>query len=367
MSLYKPAKSRFWHYDFQFRGCRYHGTTGCTSKRDAERFQAEVRRKAALGEEAKPTISVDDACGSWFLAKGQHLRSKATVSYQLENLARGLGAKRPIHDITLSDLDNYVARRRGMKATGRENLVSEASVNRETALFRRVVNWCEARGFDVPTIAWREVRLKEAAVQTRVLTAAEEARLFEALPDSLKPIVEFALLSGQRKSEIVTLRWSDVDLANGRATVWAKGGHRHSFPLTPRLIAIIANQPKACAQVFTYVAERSAPRRKDRPQRVKGQRYPFSRQGWDRKWRRAVEKAGIEGYRFHDNRHTAASRLDLETAFELLGHSDIRTTKRYFHTAEDRVRERMIAAESRNSPEPATETAEKARKAANDG
>jgi integrase len=359
MSLYKPAKSRFWHFDFQFRGHRFHGSTGCTSKRDAERHEAEQRRKAAVGEDAKPSISVDEACGAWFLAKGQHLASKATVTYQLANLVGGLGANRPLHDLTLGDLDRYIARRRAA--------VKNASVNRETALLRRVVNWCSARGFDVPAIAWREARLKEAAVQTRVLTPAEESRLFEALPDSLKPIVEFAILSGQRKSEIVTLRWSDVDLAAGRAAVWAKGGRRHSFPLTPRLVAIIANQPKVCAQVFTYVAERSAPRRSDRPQRVKGERYPFSRQGWDRKWRKAVRDAKIDGFRFHDTRHTAASRLDLETAFELLGHSDIRTTKRYFHTAENRVRERMIAAESRNSPEPRDDTPEKARKAANDG
>lgn len=360
MSLYKPAKSKFWHYDFRFNGCRYHGSTGCASKRDAERYQAEVRRKAALGEDAKPTITVDQACGAWFLAKGQHLKSKATVSYQLENLAQGLGTNRPLHDVSLADMDRYIATRRAT--------VKNSSVNRETALLRRVVNWCDARGFDVPAIAWREARLKEAAVQTRTLSDEEEARLFAALPDSLKPIVEFALLSGQRKAEIVTLRWSDVDLAAGRATVWAKGGKRHSFPLTPRLVAIIANQPKACAQVFTYVAERSAPPRKDRPQRVKGHRYPFSRQGWDRKWRRALAAAGIEDYRFHDNRHTALTRLgSIETAFELAGHSDIRTTKRYFHTAEDRVRERMIAAESRIIPEPAEAKAENPRKAANDG
>lgn len=360
MSLYKPAKSRFWHYDFQFRGCRYHGSTGCASKRDAERFQAEIRRKAALGEDAKPTVSVDDACGSWFLARGQYLRSKATVSYQLENLARGLGQSVLLHDLSLADLDRYIAQRRAQ--------VKNSSVNRETALLRRVIDWHGARGFEIPEIAWKEAKLREPKPTTRTLTPDEEARLFAVLPDSLKPIVEFALLSGQRKAEIVTLRWADVDFAAGRATVWAKGQKPHSFPLTPRLAALIANQPKACPQVFTYVAERSSPRRKDRVQRIKGQRYPFSLQGWDRKWRKALKGAGIEGYRFHDNRHTAATRTgSIEAANRLLGHSDYRTTQRYFHTAEETVREAMIAAESRNSPEPAEERAENARKAANDG
>jgi integrase len=134
------------------------------------------------------------------------------------------------------------------------------------------------------------------------------------------------------------------------------------------MIAIIANQPKVCAQVFTYVAERSSPRRKDRVHRVKGHRYPFSAQGWDRKWRKAVKDAGLDGYRFHDNRHTAASRTgSIELANRLLGHSDFKTTQRYFHPGEGQVREGLVAAELRNSCEPAdTIPTETRRKAAND-
>lgn len=359
MSLYKPAKSRFWHFDFQFKGRRHHGSTGCTSKRDAERVEAGARRRATLGDEAKPTITVDLATGAWWDAKGQYLRSEATLIYQLANLAEGLGRNVILSDVTLPDLDRYIARRRAT--------VKNASVNRETALFRRVCNFVGARGFEVPTIKWDEARLTEEAPQTRVLTRDEERRLFEHLPESLQPLVEFALLSGQRKAEIVTMRWADVDLSAGRATVWAKGQKPHSFPLTPRMVALIANQPKVCAQVFTYVAERDSPPRQDRPRRLKGHRYPFSRQGWDRKWRKALEAAGIEGYRFHDNRHTGLTRTgSIEVANKLAGHTDMKTTKRYFHVAEDEVRNAMIAGESRNSPEPSAGEVEKRRKAAND-
>ena len=359
MSVYKPAKSPYWQYDFVHEGRRYHGSTGCTSKRDAQRVEAEKRRKATLGIQAKPSLTVDEACGAWWLAKGQHLRSKKTVEYQLINLAHGLGKAVPLGDVSLATVDAYIARRRAV--------VSNASVNRETELFRSVVNWCAARGYDVPEIAWKETRLKEAAVQTRTLSGDEESRLFDKLPDSLKPIVQFALMSGQRKTEIVMMRWADVDLMNARATVWAKGQKPHTFPLTPRMVALIANQPKVCPQVFTYVAERDSPPRKGRVKRLKGHRYPFSPQGWDRKWRKALKDAGIEGYRFHDNRHTAATRTQsIEVAYTLLGHSDIRTTKRYFHTGEDVVRKALVASESRNSPEPKSAMSENPRKAAND-
>lgn len=360
MSLYKPAKSRFWHFDFRFKGRRYHGSTGCASKRDAERYEAEVRRKAALGEEAKPSITIDRACDAWWLAKGQHLRSHATVFYQLANLAEGLGKATLIYDITLAMLDRYIAKRRAT--------VKNSSVNRETALLRRVIEWHSSRGFEVPAIVWREAKLREPKPTTNTLSREDEDRLFASLPDNLKPIVLFALLTGQRKAEIVTLRWADVDMRNARATVWAKGGRQHTFPLTPQAMAVIANQPKVCAQVFTYVAERSSPLRKDRVQRVKGHRYPFSKQGWDRKWRKAVKDAGIGALRFHDLRHTAATRTgSIEVANRLLGHSDYRTTQRYFHPGENEVREALIAAESRTIPEPDGEgVPETRRKAAND-
>lgn len=359
MSVYKPKKSKVFQFDYVWQGHRYHGSTGCASRRDAERFEANHKRKVALGEKAKDALTVEQACDLWFENVGKHLKAHPTYLYQLGYLAAGLGARTMMQDITLRELDGYLAKRRAV--------VSNASVNRETALLRRVINWLAPRNIEVPEIAWKTLKLKEAPPKTRVLAGDEETRLFDKLPESLKPIVEFAILSGQRKSEIVTLRWSDVDFINMRASVTVKGGDIHTFPLTPRMRDLIANQPKACPQVFTYVAERDSPPRGDRVRRLKGHRYPFSKQGWDRKWRKAVKDAGLEGYRFHDNRHTALSRTGrIEVAFLLAGHSDIRTTKRYFHTAEDEVRQAMIAGESRAIPEPDETEAENTRKSAND-
>lgn len=359
MSTYKPKKSKVFQFDYWWQGHRYHGPTGCTTKRDADRFEANHKRKVALGEKAKDTLTIEQACDQWFENVGQHLASHATCLYQLGYLTDGLGGSTLLHDISTRSLDAYIAKRRAK--------VKNASVNRETALLRRVVNWCAGRKYEAPEIEWKSMRLKEDPTKTRVLKGDEQTRLFEKLPDSLKPIVEFALLSGQRKAEVVTLRWADVDFLEMRASVTVKGGDIHTFPLTPRLRDLIASQPKVCPQVFTYVAERDSPARKDRVRRLKGHRYPFSKQGWDRKWRKALKDAKIDGYRFHDNRHTALTRTgSLEIAFMLAGHSDIRTTKRYFHTAEDEVRKAMIAAESRNSPEPDLGEVENTRKSAND-
>lgn len=343
MSVYKPKKSPRFHYDFQWKGQRYHGPTGCTSRRDAERFEANIRRQVALGEQAKPSLTLEEACNTWQELVGEHKKSKATSLYQLGYLIAGLGANTAFHDITFKDVQDYAAKRRAM--------VSDTSVNREIELLRAVTRWTEPRGYEVPKIEWGKLMFQTPRERVRELSADEERRLFEHLPDNLRPMVEFALLSGKRRTEITTLRWSDVDLIGQRATVTIKGGHRHSFPLSPRMVAIIKEQPKVCAQVFTYECLRNAPPRKDRPARVKGERYPLSKQGWMRQWWKALADAGIEDYRFHDNRHTAATRNlrasgNLKAVSKLLGHSNVTTTAKYAHALEDDVRAMLMATET---------------------
>ena len=86
-------------------------------------------------------------------------------------------------------------------------------------------------------------------------------------------------------------------------------------------------------------------------------RYPFSQSGWRRDWRKALKEESIEDFRFHDTRHTAATRIlrasnNLKVTQQLLGHKDIATTARYAHAMHDDVRAAMDAVYSRNNPEP---------------
>ncbi|HEX8402276.1 MAG TPA: site-specific integrase [Allosphingosinicella sp.] len=363
MSVYRPARSRFYHYDFVMKGERYTGSTNLTSKTEARAYEAAVRRRAAIGETAKPPITLSEACGLWSDGKGQYEANWSTSKHHVKTLLRILGGARLLSDLDLADFRKFVARRRA-HVTNKGTPLANASINRELEVASRIWRYAAQAhdqapdGFAVSTIAWGQVTLKEPKERVRELGADEERRLWEHAPnDDLAAVVEFALLSGQRRTSIVTLLWSKVDLIDMRASVRVKGGGWHSFPLTPRLAAIIANRPKTCAQVFTYVCERPAPPRGDRPRRLRGERYPFSKQGWMRKWRKWLKDAEIEDFRFHDLRHTRGTRLlratgNLKTVQKLLGHTDIATTARYAHAIEEDVRRDMIVAESRNSPEP---------------
>jgi integrase len=342
------ARSPYFQYDFQVKGQRFHGSTGCATKRDAQTYIDNLRREILLGN-GKPEITLGQASLSYWEDKGKHEANCGTTKYQLANLCDIIGTKTVLSSIGVPEFRAFIAKRRGQG-------VSNASVNREWQLARRVWRHVED-SYQTAKINWGSLRLDEPKERVRELKADEQLALFEALPDDLKPIVEFAILSGQRRSAVVGLRWDKINWQAGEATIINKGGADHSFPLSPAMVQLVLEQPKVdgCPFVFTYVCERHSPARKDRPRRVKGNRYPFSEEGWIRKWQKALKAAGISDFRFHDLRHTSATRLvrqtgNLKAASRLLGHTDIRTTSRYAHVGMDDLRAMMAATESRNIP-----------------
>lgn len=363
MTVYRPKNSPYYHYDFQFAGRRYYGSTGCASRVDARQVERDRRTEAAKGVKEKPSITMDDATGIYWADRGRFERASATTEYQLANLNRLLGGGMLLHDVDDLKLSAYIARRRGEKARNRQTLVSNATVNREVELLKRVRNHVSGR-YKVGEIDWTRHRLKEPVERVRHAAPQEERDLLaKALAEDvdLADLVEFAILSGARKAGVVTLLWSKVDLAARTAEVKAKGGDWHRFPLSTRMIEIIANRPKVGPYVFTYVCRRTREECIDKsgrkhPARRKGERYPFSKQGWDRKWRRILNAAKIEDFRFHDLRHTAGTRItrasNLKVAMKLLGHTRIETTARYAHVEDEDIRRAMENVEqSRNSPE----------------
>lgn len=340
-------RSPYFQYDFQRHKRRFHGSTRCTSRRKAQEFIDRLIARIERGDDIRPEITLNDACLAYWKDKGQHEASCATTEYQLANLCSIIGPNKLLSAIRERDFRDFIATRRAS--------VKPASINREWQLARRV--WKHVQeDFATSTIKWGDLALKEPTERVRELNAAEERKLFEALPEGLKPIVEFAILSGQRKSAVVGLRWEKIDWFNGLATIVNKGGSEHTFPLSPEAIELLLEQPEVdeCPFVFTYVCERPAPKRKDRPARTKGERYAFSKQGWDRKWRKAKKDAGVSDFRFHDLRHTTATRImrnsgNIKAVSSLLGHTDIRTSSRYAHVQKEDLRKIMAETESRNT------------------
>ena len=202
--------------------------------------------------------------------------------------------------------------------------VRKSTVNRELAclkkMFNKAIDWEYAK--ENPVLKVKLFSEKDNMME-RVLTEDEEERLIESSEPHLKPIVVTALQTGMRKGEILNLKWQDVNISKREIKVEkTKSGIVRVIPISESLFIEFEKLKKANGKtgcVFTY-PETGKPM-KD----VK------------RSFQTACKRAGIKGIRFHDLRHTFASRLvekgvDIITVKDLLGHSSVRVTERYTHS-----------------------------------
>jgi integrase len=341
MSLYKPKGSQFWHYDFVVKGRRFHGSTRTKSKPVARKIEQAVRDAAVDPAKIKPDISIDEAFGAYFNEHGQHRKSASDIGGKLARLLAGLGKDTVLGDLTDDAIARYVARRRAQ--------VADASVNRELTLMRAVCRRL-ARRYSIPDVQWSDHFLEEPAEREPSLSQQAEQKLLEALPDYLIAPVLFSLMTGARLSTTINLTWDDVDYHAGlivlRNVKGRRAGEVHVLPLTPELLALIANERgKHEDRVFTYRRTRS------------GEDAPLTATNWRRHWRKAVTAASLTGLRWHDLRHVAATRIlratgNLKLAGRVLGHASTTSTARYAHHDLEELR-RALAAVSRTIPEKA--------------
>lgn len=198
------------------------------------------------------------------------------------------------------------------------------TVNRMKAAGSAVMKYAVAQGYlnDNP---FRKVPgLAENAGRQRYLSDDERTRLFEAVDNStwpkMKLLVLMALTTGCRQAELLGLRWSDIDFKQRTAYLaTTKNGDPRVVPIPNVTInELLKFREVGKGLVFPSVIKPNRP-------------FEFRKH-----WAKALAEAGIEGFRWHDLRHSAASMLvnngvDLFTVGQVLGHRDPKTTARYAH------------------------------------
>jgi integrase len=345
-----------WYENYTVRGHQFRRSLGTDDRETAEILAAKNRSDALLGPLTgkQPELALTQALARYWLEHGQHVKScgdiaRIGLTLQRDTAKGGLGQKVLLSAITDADLTTYAARRRA-------NL-SNRSVNVELEHLRAVINRArDLWNVAVPKIAWKKVLLEEAGERQHVLSRDdEEERFFAALRADFHPMVRFALLTGVRLGNVVRLEWSQVDWDAATIVFRLKskkpGGELHYVPMTPAVATILSRERgHHPTRVFTYVCARNRHDPKRHILQKKGERYPFTQDGWRRAWDEARVEAKIEDFRFHDLRHTAGTRAqravgNLKTVQHMLGHKDIATTLRYLRTDVADVRAAMEAVE----------------------
>lgn len=356
--------------NFTVHGHRFRGSLGTDDEETAEILAAKIRSEALLGGIAgrKPEITLSKALGRYWLERGQHAATADEIKRHGRTLMAGLGTDTRLSEIGFGMLSGFIAGRRVRKArnprTGKFELRDRAngSINREIGHLRTVMLSAERWGNNVPKVDWGKLLLDEPENVQTILSAEKEAAFFEALRPDFRPLVRFALVTGLRLENVIGLTWSQVDwdaqTISFRTKSRRPGGALHVLPITGAVAAILSrergNDPEF---VFTYVCARNRHDPRAGLIQVKGERYPFTHDGWRKEWMRAREAAGLPRLRFHDLRHTAATRAlsahrNLKTVQRMLGHADIATTLRYVASDVTDVRAAMEAVEQAMRPNP---------------
>jgi len=275
---------------------------------------------------------------------GRQPSYNSAKAYFVKRYKTYFGEDRRLADIRYRDLESYRSYLK-QTLTAKKTIRTDAATNREMSCLRHIFN--KAIEWELidesPFTKGQSLFIKENNQRLRYLTEEEITALLKAcstkvikFPDSkthvkqmtrkdvhyLRDIVGCALLTGMRKGEILGLKWRQVkgNFIYLRKTKTAKS---RQVPISDDLAALFKRirqrQGLGSEYVFTF----------------EGKRIESLKGGFAA----AVERAGIEDFKFHDCRHTFSSHFvmrggSIKALQEILGHTTLTMTMKYAHLAQ---------------------------------
>lgn len=317
MSLKK--RGEIWHITFTTpSGKRIRQSAGTKIKREAEELLAKLKNQSfeheRLGIQSGRTW--DEAALKWINLK------KGTKSYD-RNIEKLRYLQEFLKGLPLSKIDADLIEEIGLI---KAEETSGSTANRYLAVIRAVMRLAADKW---KWIAYAPVidMFKECDGRIRWITRDEADKLMKELPSHQKAMASFALATGLRQSNVLGLEWSQVNLELKMAWIHpdqAKAKKAIGVPLNDDAIKVLESElGKNDQYVFTY-----------KNKRIKAANT--------RAWGKALKRAGIEDFRWHDLRHTWASwhvqnGTPLHILKELGGWRTMVMVQRYAHLAPEHL------------------------------
>jgi integrase len=334
-----PGEESYYMTDITLNYTRIRRRAGRT-KAEAKEYLAKLRLAAKdgtidqlLGKEKKKGDTFGEYAESLLESPDwKQKRSHERDRRLLKNLNRTFKDKK-LNEIGTGLVRNYM--------TGRQkDGLAPATINREISLLKSILYQAEYENM-IPSNPIRGRRIKrldennsrEKIFKDLKLSDNDIRRLVDCAAPHFKPILTIALLTGMRRTEILKMKWKDINFKMGTIHIPkenAKSKKERFIPIDSVLFNILDSIEKKGEHVF--INDWTGKRRKD-------VRTAF---------KEACDRAKIpcgrnKGLTFHDCRHIAAYKLvkmtDIVTASKILGHSDVKMTMRYVHPTEKDKRE----------------------------
>lgn len=292
----------------------------------ARQVHDKILRQGIFKEKEEYTLN--NACGKYYKEHSKDLASEETDYYLAKQLVKFMGKNILLSEITDQTIIDYIEQR--------EKTVSNKTIKEELGHLGKVLD--RARDYwnaNVFNFVRKKYRLPQKDHRVRFLSDDELKRLFEIMDQRLRDIVLIALYTGLRRGNILRLRVEDIDLKNNTIRVYTKsklkGGKLNYVQIIPYLKEILERLIKEAVDGYLIT--------------WKGK--PIKR--IDTSFNKAVKRAKIQDFTFHDLRHTTATMVykatrDIYVVKEVLKHSRIEQTMKYAHFFAEHEREGLTEA-----------------------
>jgi len=328
-------------YRYRLDGQQYTYTIGGPEALTAAQARAEARKLAGMvarGENPAKLKRMRREAATFkelaqdYLEIAQGKRSFRDDVSKIERVLLPAFGKRKVAEINTGDI-------RGLLARLRRDGLKNSTVNRYRALVSAMFTLAVEHEWIEKNPVARVETFQENNKRDRWLTPEQLATLMVALdaePANAANCIRMMYFTGQRRGDVMSMRWQDVDIVNRRWRIpRPKSGVSHTIPLNDGAVAILERQ-----RSFRHVGNDHV-----FPGQKEGSPIRTVQQAWDR----AKQRIGLVDFHLHDLRHTFAShaiakQVDLYTLSKLLGHSDARMTQRYSHLADDALSRASSAA-----------------------
>ena len=335
--IYQRGQS-YWIRYTDCEGIQRREPTGSKRLRDAQDLLKIRQAEVVTGELEK--ISKIKNSSFFELATDYLNHSKYQKDYNnklsIVNMLKKYFDNIPLKSFTVKMIEDY-------QTVLRDDEQSETTVNRKVAvlkhMFTKAADW-NMTTEEMSKLVHRVKMFKLDNERLRFLSEDEIQHLYTACDyvrhfkngkteepkqKHLKPIITFALNTGCRKEEILSLKWKQVDLKHGFVNLdKTKNGEKRHIPINETLNELLTGLKEKCPEgcQWVFIDEKSKKRLID----------------VSHSFITAKKRAGIEDFHFHDLRHTFASHLvmggvDITTVSRLMGHKSLKMTLRYAHLA----------------------------------